>query len=115
MFALPSLSRKAEAAGAARTGDRDGARVCAAQRRERVPGGRGERDDHRADRQHDRGATVHEVRGEQATGGDDPGDGIDGGFDRRLVGAAKLVPQRQRTLRIGIDEQAGLRRLDLRS
>src|SRR6202022_2901019 len=42
-------------------------------------------------------------------GADDPADGIDGGFDRRLVGAAQLVPQGPRPLRIGINKQTGLR------
>ena len=33
------------------------------------------------------------------------------GLERRLVGAAQLVPERQRPLRITVDEKTGLRRL----
>ncbi len=46
-------------------------------------------------------------------GRDDAADGIDRSFDRRFVGAAQLVPQGQRTLRIGIDKQTRLCCLDL--
>src|SRR3954470_24937689 len=48
-------------------------------------------------------------------GGDDAADGVHRGLDRRLVGPTQLVPQRQRPLRIGIDEQDWLACLDLRS
>ena len=42
-------------------------------------------------------------------GSDDAADGIHRGLDRRLVGAAQFVPERKRALRIGIDQQNGLR------
>src|SRR3979409_1702109 len=41
-------------------------------------------------------------------GADDPADGIDSGFDRRFIGAAQLVPESERPLRIGIDKQTRL-------